>query len=65
MNGTTTLVSVNTNGVGGNGKSWSSVMTPDGRYVAFVSGANDPVSNDTNGMPDVFVRDVMGRAQPL
>ena len=58
VNGTTTLVSVSTNGVGGNGNSRSSVITPDGRYVAFVSEANNLVSNDTNGIPDVFVRDL-------
>ncbi|NOS70473.1 MAG: hypothetical protein HOP33_11140 [Verrucomicrobia bacterium] len=33
-------------------------MTPDGRYVAFVSEANDLVPNDTNKIADVFVRDM-------
>jgi Tol biopolymer transport system component len=33
-------------------------MTADGRYVAFVSAANNLVANDTNGIPDVFVRDL-------
>jgi len=32
-------------------------MTPDGRYVAFASAANDLVPNDTNGIQDIFVRD--------
>ena len=58
VNGTTILVSANTNGVGGNGDSSSSVMTPDGRYVAFTSAASDLVAGDTNGIPDVFVRDL-------
>jgi hypothetical protein len=58
VNGTTILVSVNTNGVGGTGDSYSSVITPDGRYVAFTSGASDLVAGDTNGIPDVFVRDL-------
>jgi hypothetical protein len=58
VNNTTTLVSVNTNGVSGNGVSRSSVMTPDGRFVAFVSRATDLVANDTNGISDVFVRDL-------
>jgi Tol biopolymer transport system component len=58
INGTTTLVSVNTNGIGGNGLSRNSVMTPDGRYVAFVSSASDLVAGDTNGIPDIFVRDL-------
>jgi Tol biopolymer transport system component len=33
-------------------------MTPDGRYVAFVSAATNLVADDTNGIPDVFVRDL-------
>ncbi len=28
-----------------------------GRYVAFTSSASDLVANDTNGLPDIFVRD--------
>jgi Tol biopolymer transport system component len=34
-------------------------MTPDGRYVGFVSAANDLVAEDTNGIPDIFVRDLV------
>ena len=45
--GTNLLVSVNTNGRTGNGASRGSVMTPDGRYVAFVSEASDLVAGDT------------------
>jgi hypothetical protein len=33
-------------------------ITPDGRYVAFSSYASNLVPNDTNGMGDVFVRDL-------
>lgn len=58
LNGATTLVSVSTNGVPGNGASRSSVMTPNGRYVAFVSAANNLVPGDKNRIPDVFVRDL-------
>jgi Tol biopolymer transport system component len=32
-------------------------ISADGRFVAFVSSATNLVSNDTNRMPDVFVRD--------
>jgi Tol biopolymer transport system component len=32
-------------------------ISADGRFVAFVSTATNLVSNDTNRMPDVFVRD--------
>lgn len=62
---TTFLVSANTNGVSGNGASHSSVMTPDGRYVAFVSAATDLVPGDTNNIPDVFVRDVVSNVMTL
>ncbi len=58
VNNVTMLVSVNTNGIPGNGPSYSSVMTPDGRYVAFTSVAGDLVPNDTNGIADIFVRDL-------
>src|SRR5438876_8258911 len=59
QSGTTLLLSVNSSGTGvGNGASTSPVMSADGRYVAFVSGAGDLVANDTNGATDVFVRDL-------
>jgi prepilin-type N-terminal cleavage/methylation domain-containing protein len=64
-NGTTRLVSVNTNGGAGNGASRGSVITPDGRYVAFVSEASDVVPVDTNGIPGVFVRDLQSGATTL
>ena len=55
---TTTLVSVNLNGFGGNGNSAYGGMSPDGRYVVFTSDASDLVAGDTNGYSDVFVRDM-------
>ncbi|HEY5909147.1 MAG TPA: hypothetical protein VJA21_00935 [Verrucomicrobiae bacterium] len=58
VNGSTVLVSVATNGLAGNGASSSPVMTPDGLYVAFVSAASNLVPDDTNGVADVFVRDL-------
>jgi hypothetical protein len=58
INGQTFLVSVNTNGLAGNRESSGSAMTPDGRYVAFISRATDLVPSDTNGIPDVFVLDL-------
>ncbi len=63
--GATLLVSANTNGLPGNGASRSAVMTPDGRYVAFVSEANDLVPNDTNRIADVFVRDTVALVTAL
>ncbi len=40
------------------------VPSPDGRFVAFESGANNLVAGDTNGVPDVFVRDTCLGAPP-
>jgi Tol biopolymer transport system component len=65
VNGTTTLVSVNTNGCSGNGVSRNSTMTPDGRFVAFVSAATNLMPGDTNGIPDVFVRDLQAHTTTL
>lgn len=58
VQGTTLLVSVSTNDAVGNGASRSAAMTPDGRYVAFVSATDNLVPGDTNGIADVFVRDL-------
>jgi Tol biopolymer transport system component len=58
LGGTTTLVSVSTNGVPGNGASRSPAMTPDAHFVTFVSAANNLVAGDRNRIPDVFVRDL-------
>ena len=54
----TLLVTISTNGGVANGICRGSMMTPDGRYVAFVSAANNLVTGDTNMIPDVFVRDM-------
>ncbi|MBA4147865.1 MAG: PD40 domain-containing protein [Verrucomicrobia bacterium] len=63
--GSTVLVSVNTNGQAGNNLSRNACFTPDGRYVAFVSAATDLVENDTNDIPDIFVRDLQTGATVL
>ena len=63
--GMNVLVSVSTNGGVGNGVCRGSVMTPDGRYVAFVSAAANLVPADTNQIPDVFVRDMIGGVTTL
>jgi len=58
VNGTNQLVSVSTNGGFGNGASWESSLTPDGHYAVFASAASNLVPRDTNGIQDIFVRDV-------
>jgi Tol biopolymer transport system component len=65
VSGATLLVSVSINGLVGNGASRSPTMTPDGRYVAFVSAANNLVAGDNNGIPDVFVRDLQANVTTL
>ncbi len=57
--GITERVSVSTSGQEANGPcDLSGIrMTPNGRYVAFISKASNLVSNDTNGTYDVFLRD--------
>ncbi|PYS68114.1 MAG: hypothetical protein DMF69_21105 [Acidobacteria bacterium] len=63
---TTTLVSVNmSGGSSGSGTSGQLSMSPDGRFVAFVSGATDLVANDTNNQQDVFVRDLQTNTTSL
>ncbi len=63
--GSNILVSVAMGGAWANGASQDAVMTPDGRYVAFVSAATNLVPNDTNGIADVFVRDLVNQTTVL
>lgn len=56
--GTTVLVSQSLAGGVGNRRSDSPVVSQDGRYVAFQSSASNLVAGDTNGIDDVFLRDV-------
>ena len=55
--GTTEQVSLSSDGVQGNGGSLYPSISPDGRFVAFHSYADNLVPNDTNEAADVFVRD--------
>lgn len=57
--GTQELVSVATDGSSqANGNSKSAVMSPDGRYVAFASLADNLVTDDRNCAKDVFLHDM-------
>jgi hypothetical protein len=56
--GTTTRISTDANGAQANGHSKVAVISADGRYVAFLSDATNLVENDTNGVTDVFVKDL-------
>ncbi len=43
----------------GDAESGSMAITPDGRYVGFVSSADNLVEGDTNGVADVFLKDML------
>ena len=57
--GTTTRVSVDSNGIQGNGDSSAPSISSDGKFVAFESGANNLVGagNDNNGVFDIFLHE--------
>jgi hypothetical protein len=64
--GTTKLVTINKEGSdSGSGGSFNSAISADGRFVAFVSEADDLVSMDSNGKMDVFVRDLQSETTTL
>jgi Ca2+-binding RTX toxin-like protein len=56
---TTTLVSVSSNGDRGNGGSFRSSISANGRFVVFSSAASNIVPGDTNDSNDIFVRDLL------
>ena len=56
--GQTTRLSVDANGSQGNASSYGAAIAADGRYVVFASNASNLVGGDTNGVSDVFIRDL-------
>jgi Tol biopolymer transport system component len=58
QNGAVARVSVAADGGDANGPSSNPDLSADGRFVVFESGASNLVPGDTNGVPDVFVRDL-------
>jgi Tol biopolymer transport system component len=54
----TQRISVSSAGARGNNDSFQPSISADGRYVAFYSHASNLVPPDTNGIPDIFVRDL-------
>jgi len=63
--GALAMVSTSASGALSNGNSDRTAMSADGRYVAFVSGASNLVAGDTNGINDVFVKDMQTGAITL
>jgi len=59
--GVTTRVSVASNGdqANDNSSDFKNAISGDGHYAAFVSDATNLVENDTNGVADVFVHDLV------
>jgi len=55
--GVTEWVSVSSDGTGANNQSDMPAISGDGRFVAFVSLADNLVPGDTNGFADTFVHD--------
>lgn len=55
--GQTERVDLSANGTPDNDRSGLVSFSPDGRYVTFVSSADNLVLGDTNGVSDIFVRD--------
>jgi len=57
QDGSTVRISVGSGDVQGDGMSSDPSISPDGRYVAFWSGAANLVPDDTNGKRDIFLVD--------
>ena len=55
--GVTERVSIASDGTEGNGPSYESAISSDGRYIAFLSRANNLVDGDPGGLNDIFIRD--------
>ncbi len=60
-----TLVNVNNDGLAGDDISQDTVMTPDGRFIAFSTKASNLISEDTNRKNDCILRDVRGGVTEL
>ena len=58
VTGEVTRVSTTAEGVQGNQDSVSPVFLPGGGKIAFMSWANNLVAGDTNGLPDIFIKDL-------
>lgn len=56
--GTTSRVNVSTSGAQANSPTYDAAISGDGRYITFGSRASNLSPADTNGVSDVFVRDL-------
>ncbi len=56
--GTTTRISVDSDEVEGDAFSADPIISADGNYIVFQSDATNLVADDTNGVRDIFLRDI-------
>ena len=56
--GTTTRISVDSNEVEADSGSYDPIISSDGNYIVFSSSANNLVADDTNGVQDIFLRNI-------
>ena len=56
--GETRLITCDASGVVANGPTYAFTFSPNGRYVAFESAASNLVSGNTNGLKDIFLKDM-------
>jgi len=62
VSGATTCVSTDSSAVQADDSSFATSISADGRYVAFESDATNLVVDDTNGLTDLFVKDLVSGA---
>ena len=65
VHGSHRLISIDSHGVQGNLSSSLPSISADGLFVAFVSSATNLAVGDTNGVDDIFVRDIAGATTTL
>ncbi len=61
LKGTTTWANPGTGGALANAASFEPHLSGNGRYLAFVTAASNVVAADSNGVADVFVRDLQAK----
>ncbi len=59
VTGVNTRVSTDSAGQEGNGWSSNGIFSPDGHKILFTSSASNLVAHDTNGVSDIFVKDLV------
>jgi Tol biopolymer transport system component len=57
-----TLLSTAADGTQGNGRSYDAQFSADGHFVMFTSNATNLVAGDTNGVSDIFLKDLNTKA---